>query len=537
MSRARVTLWLATLVIALTAAPPPASAATILVDCDVADLRAKMATALANDVLRLQNGCTYLLTGAANDDVNASGDLDFIGGVVTPLTIQGMGAILDGGNLDRVIDVADPGRVLTITDVTIRNGDATQNTVAKQGGGIFVGTGSTVNLANVTLTGNKGSQGGAIFNQGTVVANNVTMNGNTADTGVPGEGGGLWNATMSAATLTNSTISGNTAFADGGGIFDNGGAVTLVNVTLAGNTAVSNGGVSGTVTAKNTIFAGNTAGGPSNCDTVVSQGNNLVQDATNCTGLGGSDIVGQDPLLGPLQNNGGKTATHAVASGPALDAGTATGAPLTDQRGRPRPSGAGIDIGAFEFAPPSFGDVPTSFFAFQFVEDLFASGVTSGCSTGTPPNYCPNDPVTRGQMAVFIIRAAEGVDPVPPGAATFTDVPTTHPFFAFIERMAALGITTGCGPGLYCPDAPVTREQMSAFMIRALGEFAPPAPASQRFGDVPPSNPFYPFIDRMAVFNITAGCGGGNYCPTDPVTRGQMAVFLVRAFSLPLFEP
>jgi len=64
---------------------------------------------------------------------------------------------------------------------------------------------------------------------------------------------------------------------------------------------------------------------------------------------------------------------------------------------------------------------------------------------------------------------------------------------------------------------------MAAFLMRALGEFSPPTPASQRFNDVPSSNVFYSFIDRIAALNITVGCGGGNYCPGDPVTREQMA--------------
>ena len=535
MSRAVVALWLATLMLAFAAAPPPASAAILLVDCTVEDLRSKMATAVADDVLKLQKGCTYALSGAADDDLNVSGDLDFIGVVVTPLTIEGSGAIIDGGAVDRVIDLG-PAKTLTIRNLIIQNGDANLNTGSKQGGGIFVGVGATLNLSDVTLSGNKSTQGGAIFNlQGTVVADRVTINGNST-TGGAGEGGGLWHgAAPTSTTLTNTTITGNTAFSDGGGIFVDIGAtpITLENVTISGNTAVNQGGVSGTASARNSIFAGNTSGGPSNCDVVNSQGTNLVQDATGCTGLGSSDIVGQDPLLGTLQNNGGKTSTQALGTGsPAINAGTTAGGPTVDQRSRPRPAGAG-DIGAFEVLPPSFGDVPTTNFAFQFIEDLFASGVTSGCTTTTPPNYCPDASVTRGQMAVFIIRGAEGVDPTPPGTATFSDVPTTHPFFAFIERMAALGITSGCGPTTYCPDAPVTREQMAAFMIRGLGEFSPPLPASQRFGDVPPSSPFYNFVERMALFGITSGCGGGNYCPTDPVTRAQMAVFLVRAFDLP----
>jgi len=73
---------------------------------------------------------------------------------------------------------------------------------------------------------------------------------------------------------------------------------------------------------------------------------------------------------------------------------------------------------------------------------------------------------------------------------------------------------------------------MSAFILRGIGDFLPPTPASQRFTDVSPMNVFYPFIDRLWVRGITVGCGGTNFCPADPVTRGQMAAFLVRGFDL-----
>src|SRR5207247_2000418 len=99
-------------------------------------------------------------------------------------------------------------------------------------------------------------------------------------------------------------------------------------------------------------------------------------------------------------------------------------------------------------------------------------------------------------------------------------------------KLSALGITSGCGEGNYCADANVTREQMAAFLLRSLGEFAPPLPTTQRFLDVAPQSPFYRFIEQMALRQITAGCGGGNYCPGENVTRGQMAAFLVRAFGL-----
>jgi hypothetical protein len=135
-------------------------------------------------------------------------------------------------------------------------------------------------------------------------------------------------------------------------------------------------------------------------------------------------------------------------------------------------------------------------------------------------------------MAAFIIRALGVFNPPQPARQRFQDVPPSNPFYAFIEQMAVRQITLGCGGGNYCPSDAVTRGQMAAFIMRGLGEFNPPQPASQRFLDVPPSNPFYRFIDRMAVLQITQGCGGGNYCPALRVTRGQMAAFLVRAFNL-----
>jgi subtilisin-like proprotein convertase family protein len=181
----------------------------------------------------------------------------------------------------------------------------------------------------------------------------------------------------------------------------------------------------------------------------------------------------------------------------------------------------------------NFLDVPSNDPFYDDIGKLSARGVTVGCGNG---NYCPNDPVTREQMAAFIIRAKGEFNPPDPESQRFTDVPPTNPFYAFIDRMAALQITLGCTPDhmQYCPGDPVTREQMAAFIIRGLGDFDPPPPASQRFMDVPPSNTFYAFIDQMAMLNITLGCTPDHmfYCPSDPVIRKQMAAFLVRAFAL-----
>lgn len=136
-------------------------------------------------------------------------------------------------------------------------------------------------------------------------------------------------------------------------------------------------------------------------------------------------------------------------------------------------------------------------------------------------------------MAVFIIQSL-GENPPTPTTQRFADVPPSHPFFKFIDRVAALNITAGCGGGNYCPDQPVTREQMAVFLLQALGETNLPTPETQRFEDVPPSSPFFKFVDRAAVLGITAGCSTSppKYCPKDSVTQGQMAVFLVAAFEL-----
>jgi len=176
-----------------------------------------------------------------------------------------------------------------------------------------------------------------------------------------------------------------------------------------------------------------------------------------------------------------------------------------------------------------FNDVPQAHLFYTEISKIYARGITVGCGGG---NYCPQQAVTREEMAAFVIRALGDFNPPPPAQQRFLDVPPSNSFYAFIDEMAARQITVGCGAGNYCPASPVTREQMAAFIIRALGEFNPPTPASQRFLDVPASNQFYNFIDRMAVLNITLGCGGGNYCPAQPVTRGEMAAFLVRAFNL-----
>lgn len=184
-----------------------------------------------------------------------------------------------------------------------------------------------------------------------------------------------------------------------------------------------------------------------------------------------------------------------------------------------------------------FADVPTNHIFYSFIGRLAARGVTGGYATN-PPTFGPDDVVPHEQMATFVMRARGEPNPPTPPSQRFADVPPINIFYAFIDRIAALGIWNGCPNGLvpqqpnYCPSSNVTREQMAAIIIRGIGELNPPTPPTQRFTDVPPTNQYYNFIDRMAALGITSGCTATTYCPTASVTRGQMAVFLVRAFNL-----
>jgi hypothetical protein len=190
--------------------------------------------------------------------------------------------------------------------------------------------------------------------------------------------------------------------------------------------------------------------------------------------------------------------------------------------------------------PPAstFADVPTSYWAHDFIERLYNAGITGGCST-SPLNYCPEDTVTRAQMAVFLLRGIHGSSYVPPpvGATTgFGDVAPAYWSATFIKQLAAEGITTGCGNGNYCPENPVTRAQMAVFLLRSKHgtSYVPPGVgAGTGFGDVPPDYWAATWIKQLVTEGITSGCGSGIYCPEQPVTRAQMAVFLVRTFNLP----
>ena len=184
----------------------------------------------------------------------------------------------------------------------------------------------------------------------------------------------------------------------------------------------------------------------------------------------------------------------------------------------------------------SFGDMPPSSLFYPFVETIFHNGVTGGCAGG---GYCPDASTLRKQMAVFVLKAKFGRSYQPPACTgVFGDVACPGPFTNWIEDLSARGIAAGCGAGLYCPDAPVSRQQMAVFLLKTRQGAAYVPPDCQGvFPDVPCSSPFAPWIEDLYSRQIAAGCGSGDFCPGNPTTRGQMAPFLVKTFGLLLYGP
>ena len=185
---------------------------------------------------------------------------------------------------------------------------------------------------------------------------------------------------------------------------------------------------------------------------------------------------------------------------------------------------------------PVFADVNFFHWANSWIERLYHSGITTGCQTA-PLKYCPNAVVTRAQMAIFLLRGKYGAayTPPAPSGSLFQDVPSDYWAAAWIEQLLNDGISTGCADNLFCPDDPVTRDQMAVFLLRAKYgyDYFPPYWASGIFKDVPADYWAAAWIEEIYREGITSGCGGVNYCPSAPVTRAQMAVFLVRTFNLP----
>ena len=164
----------------------------------------------------------------------------------------------------------------------------------------------------------------------------------------------------------------------------------------------------------------------------------------------------------------------------------------------------------------SFTDVPTSNPFYRFVETILHKNVTGGCTATT---YCPSNPTTREQMAVFVLVSKEpaGLHPARLRRRR-TCSPTSRrpaPSAAGSKSWPTAAWSPAAAPNLYCPTGPATREQMAVFVLRTLDPaLNPPACVPPNlFADVPETSPFCRWIEELANRGVVTGCGGGNYCP------------------------
>ena len=461
----------------------------------VCSLRAAVMTAnrhAGGATITLPAGTYLLQLLPTMTDDDASGDLNITGAV----TIVGAGAattVVDGGGSDRVFRV-ESGAALIMSGVTTRHGVISgdsgggivshgQITLSDSvitgnhsmnggGGGLYAGpatlTGVVIDgnsatfgggglncegpttLTRVTVAGNStGSDGGGIYVGGDLTLTDSTVDDNHA----AGAGGGL----ISYATLTvfNSTISNNSTGFDGGGIEANNGAVRLFHTTIAGNLAghaglggYVGGGINIVFTTEpvqlwNTLLADNYVGNVSNdCagNSLTSEDYNYFQSTDGCmiNGISTHNVIGGDPLLASLADNGGATQTRALLAGspaidqipPAVCRDPFGAAPVPDQRGIVRPVGSLCDIGAYEGQQPVFG----------YQRNLVRNGdaeIAAGSPTGGFVGV-PNWSSRGGQLLTVVPYNAPGGFP----SVSTDTVPAVHGlnFFAGGNSAVSVGV-------------------------------------------------------------------------------------------------
>jgi hypothetical protein len=486
---------------------------------------------------------------------------------VTNSTLSGNFAGIGGG-------IYNAG-ILTVTNSTISG-----NSASWRGGGIYNIREMTV--ANSTISGNAAiGEGGGIYNDATATVINSTLAGNSADWG-----GGIYNVSWGTLDYFN-TIVANSILGDDVVNLDHSSSKNNWVGTLSLGPLADNGGPTQTMalpdgspaidagddaTCASADQRGVTRPQGSHCDigayeyqgdttapavlSITRASPNHTSSASVAFMVTFSEPVthvdaadfnlavtgGINGMMVSSVSGSGSVRTITVNTGSGngtLRLDISANASITDLNANP--------IGGLPFTggetymilkSSEFSDVPTSYWASSFIERLYAAGITGGCSLN-PLNYCPEATVTRAQMAVFLLRGIHGstYNPAAVGGSTgFIDVPADYWAGAWIKQLAAEGITGGCGAGLYCPEGAVTRAQMAVFLLRSKYGSSynpPPVGGSTGFSDVPATYWAATWIKQLVAEGITSGCGVGTYCPEAPVTRAQMAVFLVRTFSLP----
>jgi hypothetical protein len=285
--------------------------------------------------------------------------------IKSSIAANGAGIYTDGGAItmanttvsDNDASVNGGGIWVDNTSADFSIAQIFNNTATSLGGAAWISTSGSVGLSRAGVTGNSAETGGGVYNDnGDLAASRVLFGSNQATVG---SGGAVYNHTNASFSAENSTFSGNTAATSGGGVH-NENTILLNNNTFTLNTAGTDGGglfnSPGLALriAENNIFSGNTAGSSSpdvaNPSTFFTSAYNIygVNDDGSFAG-GTGDQIGADPMLGPLVNNGGETATHDLLCGSAaIDAGDPGSSLTVDQRNEIRPFGGRIDIGAVE---------------------------------------------------------------------------------------------------------------------------------------------------------------------------------------------
>jgi len=314
------------------------------------------------DTITLATNGAYTFDGLSTPLVNNKGS-NALPAITSEIIIEGNGSIIERDSATtedfRLLYINSTGD-LTLNAVTVRNGLSYDPSSFHDGGAIHNASGKlTINdstFANngISSAGCCNGGGGAIWNIGNTAELSISNSSFISNT-ASWDGGAIYNSGI--VTITNSTLSGNSAnSSDGGALYNSNGVVTLENVTLVNNTADNNGGgiqASGTITIRNSIIANNAGTDCNGGANFIGEGNNLDSDGT-CETRAGSNFNTASPLLEALADNGGQTLTHQPLSGsPVVNAGDNTTCTSNDQRGIARPQGAACDIGAVEVTRPN----------------------------------------------------------------------------------------------------------------------------------------------------------------------------------------
>ncbi len=203
--------------------------------------------------------------------------------------------------------------------------------------------------------------------------------------------------------------------------------------------------------------------------------------------------------------------------------------PITDTPYQVMPVPLGVTV--------AFSDVYQTDPQDPYIHALAGAGIAYGCGAG---DFCPQDPILRSYYAVWGLRSLLGAlyAPAPAVGLLFDDVAPESYGADFIEDIYERGLMDGCGPGLFCPLAGIPRGKGAEILLRTLEgpSYEPPA-ATGEFADLPAGDPEAPWAEELARRTIDAGCGGGNFCPGATLSRGDMAVWIVKAYSIPVLLP